>query len=64
MLYFKVLVYDVGMMSSPALLQERQRGASVIQALLQQRHVSQLRQRVRNQAAARGPQVRKGFIHF
>ena len=59
-----MLVYDVGIMSSPALLQERQRGASVIQALLQQRHVSQLRQRVRNQAAARGPQVRKGFIHF
>lgn len=45
-------------------MQERQRGASVIQALLQQRHVSELHQCVRNQAAARGPEVREQLIHI
>lgn len=45
-------------------LQERQRGATVIQAFLQQRHVSQTHQLVGNQAAAGGPEVREQIIHI
>lgn len=44
-------------------LQERQRGATVVQAFLQQRRVSQTHQLVGNQAAAGGPQVREQIIH-
>lgn len=47
-----------------SLLQERQGGSSFVQALLQQRRLSELHQRVWNQAASRGPQVRRRFARI